>query len=85
MELDGTTSSIRPDPGFSCVFFKYVSHSPRFTRKASADRPRNAVCRDFNDGKDSITFKNPGSDNLLVTDEGDWNDQILGFQCFKSD
>jgi len=41
------------------------------------------VCRDFSDGKDSITLKDPGSDNLFATEEGDWNDQILGFQCYK--
>jgi hypothetical protein len=44
---------------------------------------RNAVCRDLTDGKDSITLKDPGSDNLLVTEEGSWNDQILSFQCYK--
>lgn len=41
------------------------------------------MCRDFSDGKDSITLKDPGSDNLFATEEGDWNDQILGFQCYK--
>jgi hypothetical protein len=41
------------------------------------------VCRDFNDGKDSITLTELGSENLLVTDKGDWNDQILAFQCYK--
>ncbi|KAF2675948.1 hypothetical protein K458DRAFT_323206, partial [Lentithecium fluviatile CBS 122367] len=63
--LDEQTSSVRPDPGFLCIFYT------------------NAVCRDFNDGNDSIALKYPGSDDLCETDEGDFNDQLRAFQCFR--
>jgi hypothetical protein len=79
--LEGKTSSVRPSPGFSCVFYKYVFLIWHW--RSAVDRwRRNAVCRDFNDGNDSIRLTWPGSENLLVTEEGNWNDEMRAFQCF---
>jgi hypothetical protein len=51
-----------------------------------ANNTRDAYCSAIlSDGSDSLTLTYPGSDNLLVTEKGDFNDRVLSYQCFKAE
>lgn len=47
---------------------------------------RNALCSAvLSDGSQSLTLRYPGSSNLVQTDQGNFNDKLLSYQCFKEE
>ena len=39
----------------------------------------------LSDGSQSLTLRYPGSSNLVQTDQGNFNDKLLSYQCFKEE
>ena len=47
---------------------------------------RNSYCRALaSDGSDLLTLQYPGVGNLLATENGDWNDRVYSYQCFREE
>ena len=46
----------------------------------------NALCAPIaSNGSDSLILTYPGTDNLSVTEKGDFNDRLLSYNCFKEE
>ncbi|KAJ8107861.1 hypothetical protein OPT61_g8575 [Boeremia exigua] len=46
----------------------------------------NAFCAPLaSDGSDTLSLSYPGTDNLLVTQKGDYNDRLHSYQCFREE
>lgn len=70
---------------FQFIRMFLAQHSCIFEKKANLTC-RNAFCRSLlSDGSDTLELDYPGSSNLLDTKNGDFNDKINSYLCFKAD